>query len=255
MLILGVDTSGKNGSIALVRFAEEQAHTLDIVALEGGTFSAQLVPQISALLAKHSLTKRDVDGFAVASGPGSFTGLRVGLAAVKALAEILQKPIATVSVLETIASEITLAASMADEKSHVSYRCLVVLDAHRNEVFVGEYELGGDLADLRYGPLPVAILISESLRTFDELVEIANELGHSRDILTPDSNLIDYMKPRMRDPFLSNIKSVSRPDASSIARAGWKKIRSGETVAPEALDATYIRRSDAEIMRSSRTPK
>ena len=112
MLILGVDTSGKNGSIALVRFGsatsqpeafnhegrEEQpqssqrttSHTLEVVSLEGGTFSAQLVPQISGLLQKHGLTKHQIDVFAVVSGPGSFTGLRVGLAAIKALADILQ---------------------------------------------------------------------------------------------------------------------------------------------------------------------
>src|SRR5215470_6901690 len=105
MLILGVDTSGKNGSIALVEFEGEASQTLGVVSLEGGTFSAQLVPQISALLSKHNLTKRHIDAFAVASGPGSFTGLRVGLAAVKALAEVLQKPIAAVSLLEVVMRE------------------------------------------------------------------------------------------------------------------------------------------------------
>ena len=77
--------------------------TLELVSLEGGNFSAQLVPQISGLLTKHGLTKSDIDGFAVAAGPGSFTGLRVGLAAIKALAEILRKPIAAISLLEAVA--------------------------------------------------------------------------------------------------------------------------------------------------------
>ena len=96
MLILGVDTSGKGGSIALVEFEEGNARTLEMVALEGGTFSAQLVPQIADVLNRHGLSKHAIDGFAVVSGPGSFTGLRVGLAAIKALAEVLQKPIAAV---------------------------------------------------------------------------------------------------------------------------------------------------------------
>jgi tRNA threonylcarbamoyl adenosine modification protein YeaZ len=102
MLILGVDTSGKGGSIALVKFEGENARTLESVPLEGGTFSAQLVPQISDALNHRRLSKPDIDAFAVASGPGSFTGLRVGLAAIKALAEVLQKPIAAVSLLEAV---------------------------------------------------------------------------------------------------------------------------------------------------------
>ena len=92
MLILGVDTSGKNGGIVLVHCETEASRTLELVPLEGGTFSAQLVPQIAALLEKHGITKHQIGAFAVVSGPGSFTGLRVGLAAIKALAEILNQP-------------------------------------------------------------------------------------------------------------------------------------------------------------------
>ena len=78
---------------------------LEVVPLTGGAFSAQLVPQIAALLEKHGHSKSDLGAFAVASGPGSFTGLRVGLAAIKALAEALQKPIVAISLLEAVASQ------------------------------------------------------------------------------------------------------------------------------------------------------
>src|SRR3954453_17820424 len=110
MLILAVDTSGKNGSLALVRFEGEFGRTLELLLLEGGAFSAQLIPHISALLVKQSLSKHQIDGFVVVSGPGSFTGLRVGLAAIKALAEILQKPIVPVSLLEVVAGHSIFAA-------------------------------------------------------------------------------------------------------------------------------------------------
>src|SRR6201993_1760722 len=108
MILLAVDTSGKDGSIAVARAPESPRETseltiLAVVPLEAGTFSAQLVPQIASLLAKHGLSKNDIAAFAVASGPGSFTGLRVGLAAIKALAEILGTPIAAVSRLEGMA--------------------------------------------------------------------------------------------------------------------------------------------------------
>ena len=105
MLLLAVHTSGKNGSLALARVTagRPEAGIVEAVPLAGGTFSAQLIPQISALLEKHGFSKKDLAAFAAVSGPGSFTGLRVGLAAIKGLAEGLQKPVATVSLLEAVA--------------------------------------------------------------------------------------------------------------------------------------------------------
>ena len=104
MLLLVTDTSGRNGSVALARDVPGgEVEVIESVPLEGGTFSAQLVPQISSLLTKHHFAKGDIDAFVVVSGPGSFTGLRVGLAAIKALAEILAKPIVPVSLLEVVA--------------------------------------------------------------------------------------------------------------------------------------------------------
>src|SRR3989454_12100239 len=101
MLLLAADTSGKHGSIALARCEPDGAcDALEVVALAGGTFSAQLVPRIAALLAQHNFDKQPIDAFAGASGPGSFTGLRVGLPAIEALAEVLAQPIAAVWLLE-----------------------------------------------------------------------------------------------------------------------------------------------------------
>ena len=225
MLILGTDTSGKNGSIALVRFGEGKTQTLDLVPLEGGTFSAQLVPQISALLKKHGLKKEDVDGFAVASGPGSFTGLRVGLAAIKALAEVLDKPIAAVSRLEVVA-----------RSAEISGEVIAALDAGRNEVYSGFYrvEKGG------------SGLVSEDLQSLPEFLAS----GGGRPVITPDAKLAE----RTRSAQLQTIL-IPLPQADAIARLGHQKIQAGQTISPEALDATYIRRSDAEIVKSSYPPR
>src|SRR5580658_4730467 len=108
MLLLAIDTSGKQGSIALARAGEPSAdggdfEVIEIASLVGGTFSAQLIPQITELLSSNGFVRNDIAAFAVASGPGSFTGLRIGLAAVKALAEVLHKAIAPVSLLEVCA--------------------------------------------------------------------------------------------------------------------------------------------------------
>ena len=104
MFILGIDTSGRDGSVALARESEGRFEVLGAVPLAGGTYSAQLIPAISALLASASLAKSAIDLLAVASGPGSFTGLRVGLSTVKGLAEALKKPIVAVSVLAATAA-------------------------------------------------------------------------------------------------------------------------------------------------------
>jgi tRNA threonylcarbamoyladenosine biosynthesis protein TsaB len=219
MLILATDTSGKHGSIALARGNPDgNCEVIEVVRLTGGTFSAQLVPQIAALLAKHGFHKEDIGAFAVASGPGSFTGLRVGLAAIKALAEVLQKPIATVSLLEAIASA-----------SRVQGRVLAALDAGRNEIYLGEYDV----------ETSGARLLRERLVTPAELPELA---GSAR-ILTPDKIVSDAARAHG-----CRVEEVERPRSDTIARLGWKRILAGATVSPEALEANYIRRSDAEIL-------
>jgi tRNA threonylcarbamoyladenosine biosynthesis protein TsaB len=218
MILLAVDSSDKNGSIALARCGPaEVCNVLEVVQLSGGTFSAQLVPQIAALLGSHGFNKEDIGGFAVISGPGSFTGLRIGLAAVKALAEVMEKPIAAVSLLEAIATA-----------GKVRGRVLAALDAGRNEVYLGEYEIGAPVRR-----------IDEKLAAQAELLTIAIGLT----VVTPDKKLADLV----RASGLS-VEEIRRPESDAVAAIGWKKILAGEIVSPEMLDANYIRRMDGEIV-------
>src|ERR1017187_727790 len=138
MLIVSVDTSGRQGSSALCRGDGDSFEVLQLTSLEGGTYSAQLLPQIAETLQQNSLNKAEVDGFVVVSGPGSFPGLRVGLSTVKGLCEVLRKPLATVSMLEAL----VLTHGRAGESA------IAVLDAGRGEIYVGEYRLGFGRATL-----------------------------------------------------------------------------------------------------------
>jgi tRNA threonylcarbamoyladenosine biosynthesis protein TsaB len=221
MLLLVTDTSGKNGTVALVRAGERHPHddaeVIEVAPLAGGMFSAHLVPQIAALLQKHGLSKTDLDGFVVVAGPGSFTGLRVGLAAIKALAEILQKPIVPVSLLELVAT-----ASRAQGK------VVAALDGGRGEVFFGAYEIVGDLVQVR----------QEELLSKPELLNAAR----ASTVATPDLTLATSA----RDAGLS-VVAVEAPSAEMIARFGWEKLQAGHTVSPEQLEANYMRRSDTEM--------
>ncbi len=222
MLILAADTSGKHGTIALARCGPGDTCTvLEVVPLEGGTFSAQLVPQIAALLSKHGFTKNDIGGFAVVSGPGSFTGVRVGLAAIKALAEVLQKPIAEVSLLEAIATS-----------SPAQGKVMAVMDAGRGEVYVGAYDVRGDHA----------CMLKEQLLPRTELLNSAK----TSTVITADHNLAEAARQAGLP-----VNQIELPCSDVIARLGWRKISAGETVSPEALDANYIRSSSEIFSKSS----
>jgi len=247
MLLLVTDTSGKDGFVGLVRAGEgappEKVEVIEEVPLAGGTFSAQLVPQISGLLAKHGFRKTDIDAFIVVSGPGSFTGLRVGLAAIKALAEILRKPIVPVSLLEVLAHYSHMVAAGHDDPSDAAiFRYAVALDAGRGEAFVGQYEIViASEVDCS------CQAVGESLLDMDGLMALV-ESGRDQWIATPDQTVFDALTKRVSESKRHCIrKNFGRPGSAEVASIGWHKLKAGQTVAPEQLDANYIRRSDAEI--------
>jgi tRNA threonylcarbamoyladenosine biosynthesis protein TsaB len=220
MLLLITDTSGSNGFVALARTSEAEQNQIQVIektALAGGTFSAQLVPQIAGLVAKHGFAKTDIGAFIVASGPGSFTGLRVGLAAIKALAEILHKPIVPVSLLEVIAVA-----------SGARGTVLAALDAGRGEIYVGQYQVDEESARL----------IEEQLLRKDELLPLAQ----NAETVSPDENLLATLRADG-----VSAQKVDAIEAAEMGRLGWQKLRHGLVVSPEQLEANYIRRSEAEI--------
>jgi tRNA A37 threonylcarbamoyladenosine modification protein TsaB len=146
----------------------------------------------------------------------------VGLAAIKALAEILQKPIAAVSLLEAIAR-----AAGLDGK------VLAALDAGRREIYCGEYEISGARATL----------IAQQL--WSEAEFVAGVAG--RLVVTSDAKIAGMSREKNLQAVL-----IAPLRADAIARLGFEKIQVGEVVTSEALDATYIRRSDAEVMKGVR---
>jgi tRNA threonylcarbamoyladenosine biosynthesis protein TsaB len=216
MIVLAVDTSGRQGSVALCRGDATRFEMLSLTSLEGGRYSARLIPAIKDLLHRAGLSKSQVDGLVVVDGPGSFTGLRVGLSTVKGLCEILQKPLATVSMLEA------LAITYGIDGEQVS----AVLDAGRGEVYVGEYRVSGNNADL----------VQQSIQKLDVFVKQAQ----------PITSRILTTYPKLGEALVG--VTVADPlQADAIARIGLHKLVDGDTGDPATLDANYIRRSDAEL--------
>ncbi len=220
MLILAIDTSGRNGSVALCRGDANSFETLQLTMLERGTYSAQLIPTIDATLQHNHLNLRDVDGFAIVSGPGSFTGLRVGLATVKGLCEVVRKPLATISMLEAVA------VAHGTGETPVT----AVLDAGRDEVYVGEYAVSG-------GGAP---RMQEYIAKLADFAAKTAIVKHT--LLTPDASVFDALRAERSDARL-----VAPLQADEIGRIGLRKLLAGEVEDHATVDVNYIRRSDAEI--------
>src|SRR6266436_8074966 len=122
VLILALDTCDARGGIALLR-DESVLHTEPHTTAED--YSSWLLPAISRVLTPAGLTLRDIELYAVTAGPGSFTGVRVGLTTVKAWSEVYSRPIAAVSRLEAVASESTGSAPYV----------AAFIDARRDQIF------------------------------------------------------------------------------------------------------------------------
>jgi tRNA threonylcarbamoyladenosine biosynthesis protein TsaB len=226
MLILSIDTSGSLGGITLAEGDHDSFRAIASSPITGGAFSAQLVPTLASLRKKHGFAPSDLGGFVAVSGPGSFTGLRVGLSAVKGLAEVLKKPIATVSLLEAL-------AILSGRQGKV----VAALDAGRAEAYYGVYEV----ADTR------GCRVAEQLLSHAEFVSaIKNE--NLQQVITSDQSIVQLLTAAGIE-----VQLAERPGSQAVASIGLRKLLAGETVGVEELDANYIRRSDAEIFAKPKT--
>lgn len=234
MLILAIDTSTRTGSAAFLRDSEVLAQ---VSAYEETPHSSRLFRDIALLERQTNLRLNQVDVFAVAAGPGSFTGLRIGLTAVKAWSEVHRKPIAAVSGLEAIASEYLDDAGV--DTSTVRYVAPFV-DARRGQLFGAVYrhgpENGGELA----------LDSEESILSVDEfLALVGTRAGQALHIVSPTPELL--LADRLREVIpQGSVVRVSAVLAPAIGKLGYQMAKRGDLVNAVALDANYVRRSDAE---------
>lgn len=233
VLTLALDTSSPSGSLAVLR-DEQVIGSVSTATAE--IYSSRMFRHLDFLFRELSVELRDFDLFAVVAGPGSFTGLRVGLAAAKGWSEVYHKPIAAVSGLEAVAAQ-----------SHSASPYLVpVLDAHRGQIYFGVYRRlegpGGELA----------LEGQECVMTPQEFFESLGARGvDDFTIVTPALSLISGAASRNETsgPTHKTIRSeeVSEILAPQLGRLGLQRARRGELVDSLALDANYVRRTDAEL--------
>ncbi len=208
--ILAIDTTTEFGSIALVSGGAVVRETLMHAA---GGFGQILFDRIALTLAGAGWKLEEIDCFAAAAGPGSFTGVRVGLAAAKGLAEALGCPAVGISNLEAIAWHGTAPLRAP------------VVDARRGQIYGAVYDAQLNLVS------------PEVVSPFPEWLAAlpAGEI----EVLSPDAAAFTSTLP--------GISEVPRALAGAIGRIAESRFIAGQALDPAALDANYVRRSDAEL--------
>jgi tRNA threonylcarbamoyladenosine biosynthesis protein TsaB len=234
MLILAVDTSTRTGSAALLRDSQVLA---EISGYEETPYSTRLFRDVALLQDKASLRLNQIDVFAVAAGPGSFTGLRVGLTAVKAWAEVHGKPIAAISGLEAIAAESLVPATPTTSNDQF---IAPFLDARRGQVFGAIYRR------ISGGAMGLALASDESILSLDEFLELVKgKSPQTIELVSPTPEVLPAARLREILPD-ARILQVTAALAPAIGRLGYARAKRGDLVDSITLDANYVRRSDAE---------
>jgi tRNA threonylcarbamoyladenosine biosynthesis protein TsaB len=223
MLVLGIETSTTTGSVAVVSDGAVIAqYTLSIEV----THSERLMATVDRVLSDSRLSLRDIDGLAVAIGPGSFTGLRVGLSTVKGFAFATGKPVAAVPTLKALAWNL----------HHAAHPVCPLLDAKKKEVYAALYRYEGatliqvmdetalPLAELCGKLTGTTVFTGEGARQFR--AEIEASLG-GRAFFAP--------------------AACASPSAASVAEIGLGLLKNGTVSDPDGLVPLYIRRPEAEV--------
>jgi tRNA threonylcarbamoyladenosine biosynthesis protein TsaB len=218
LLLLGIDTCGPMGSVALASLIAGDVEALGELELAGRSYSATLVASVSELLTQAGEKLAQVGGIVVVNGPGSFTGVRIGVSAVKALAEAVKIPVVAISRLEVLAKKAGVGSSALDAHRHEVFLSVARKDAAR-ELLAGS----ADFETLGLQTTPMAICD-----------DAAAALLHSA---WPDAEQV----------------RVAPPTAMDALRVAAPRVLEKAFVDVALLDGHYLRRSDAEILSNPET--
>ncbi|MBR7021710.1 MAG: tRNA (adenosine(37)-N6)-threonylcarbamoyltransferase complex dimerization subunit type 1 TsaB [Lachnospiraceae bacterium] len=231
MKILAIDSSAQVASVAVLTETTVLAeYSVDYKK----THSQTLLPMIDEVLRMTETAKEDIDAIAVAAGPGSFTGLRIGAATVKGLAMVWNVPVIPVS---TVAG---LACNLAGTDGLVC----PLMDARRGQVYTGVYGFEGSTA-VEY--------VNDACMTIEPLIAKINELGRK---VTFVGDALTVFKEKLKSsvtvPYSFAPIHLAKQSAASVGWLGLKLLAEGKTVTAEEFVPTYLRISQAEREREER---
>lgn len=227
MNILAVDTSALTATVAVMKNGVLVFENNITNAL---THSETLMPMIDYALSSVKLSVKDIDLFAVSCGPGSFTGIRIGVSAIKALAYATNKPVYGINTLEALACNLSV----------TEVRVCPIMDARRSQVYNAIYKFAHGKAEVLEAPRALSV---------EELCEEITE----KTIFTGDGVTVyrDKITQLCGDKALFAPAHLTLQRAASIAYAA-SMASEDEYLTPEALEVIYLRKSQAEREREER---
>ncbi|OGW36380.1 MAG: tRNA (adenosine(37)-N6)-threonylcarbamoyltransferase complex dimerization subunit type 1 TsaB [Nitrospirae bacterium RBG_13_39_12] len=228
MKILSIETSTMLGGIAII---DDKSGLIAEARLNvKSTHSERLMTEIAHILKQSGLEVSDIDVFAVAIGPGSFTGLRIGLSAVKGFSYVSGKPIVAVPTLEALAWHFP----------YCRYPVCTMLDARKKEVYSALFKWEND-GFIR--------LIEEVSINVSMLLEDRKFLSDEKVVFTGEGVLLyrDKIKEVLNEKAIFATADKLVPSPANVARIGMIKAEKGEFSEPVSLVPLYIRKSEAEI--------
>jgi tRNA threonylcarbamoyladenosine biosynthesis protein TsaB len=214
-LLLGIDTCGPSGSVALGRIGGSAVEILGQTELAGRTYSATVITAIGELLSSAQMRLDQLRAIVVVNGPGSFTGVRVGVGAAKGLAEGASLPVVAVSRLEVLAFKAGIPSA--------------ALDAHRHELFLRTFQPKAERAELE---LLAGAEELAALRSAPSRIAVCDEAA---------ATLLHSAWPA------AELVHVPPPSAGDALQLCAQRVGDGEFADLALLDGHYLRRSDAEI--------
>jgi tRNA threonylcarbamoyladenosine biosynthesis protein TsaB len=230
MRILALDTTTRTGSIAIARGGVLFEETVIDPSLPIAT---RLPGDLMTLLSRHDVELRDIDAFAVATGPGSFTGLRIGIATMQGFAFANDRPLLGISALDALASIAGNALELQGAQ-WATLRVATWVDAWRGEVYAGLYEDGSEARPPVVGS-PMQVL---------------QEIGGARTLFIGDGAATYRDAITLKLGLLAQITEPTAPLlAGAIANLAATAVAAGHHPRPHAIRPLYVRRPDAELAR------
>jgi len=225
MRILAVDTSSL---VAAVAITDNERLMGEYILNHKKTHSQKLMPMIKELMDNLELNPKDIDIFAAASGPGSFTGLRIGITTVKALAYAANKPVVSVPTLDALAFNIPVSDSLV----------CPIMDARNNQVFTAVYkwEKGMPVNITEYMGVPITELVQLIKGKNQKVVFLGDAVEIHKDLLKEELNENCEFAPG----------NLMLQKASSVAQLALIKALNGMTESSFDMVPFYLRKSQAE---------